>query len=309
MMKRSFFAVSVVFLFATHLLGQSYLEDMARDSARSDKLTGGRIEKSSLVPGDGDIKITVNVPAFQMTFWQSGKEIKTYPVGVGMRDFPIFIGQLRATAIEWNPIWVPPFSSWVTKSSAVRPGQVILPTDSRNPLGKVKLPLGYSYLIHQAKGPGDMGSLVSHGCVRVMLRDLYDLSDKIVAARRLPVSSKRIASAKSSKRMLSVPLKPPLSVEITYDTFVVESGRLHIYPDVYRRGKNTPENLREELRSSGVNTKQLTDAQIKKMLDSATNRKQFVVETKDIEAGDALTKGQIVSVGQSAPSPPTKKGH
>ena len=35
------------------------------ESARSDKLTGGRIEKTELQPGKGDIRITINIPAFQ----------------------------------------------------------------------------------------------------------------------------------------------------------------------------------------------------------------------------------------------------
>src|SRR5262245_4087268 len=123
---RLLLALSVAFLFAAQLFAQSYIEDMARDSARSDKLTGGQIEKAALTPGDDNIKITVNVPSFQMTLWQDGKEIKMYHVGVGMREYPIFIGHLGATAIQWNPIWVPPASPWVTKSSSVRPGQVIL---------------------------------------------------------------------------------------------------------------------------------------------------------------------------------------
>ena len=42
-------------------------------------------------------------------------------------------------------------------------GTPIPPTDARNPLGKMKIPLGYGYLLHQAKGAQDMGNLVSHG--------------------------------------------------------------------------------------------------------------------------------------------------
>jgi len=296
MFKRSFLAVSVLFLFAASIFGQAYIQDMARDSARSDKLTGGRIEKASLVPGDGNIKITINVPAFQMTLWQNGKEIKSYPIGVGMLDFPIFIGRLRAGAIEWNPVWIPPSSDWIEKSSTVKPGEIVLPTDPRNPLGKVKLPLGYGYLLHQAKGPADMGSLVSHGCVRVMQPDLYDLSEKIVAARNLAVTPQQIALAKSNKRTLNVRLDPSVPVEITYDTLVVENGRLHIYPDVYKRRKNTPENLRAELRTSGISVARLTDVQIATMLSSTSNRNQFVVNVEDIEAGTAVAKGRTIPV-------------
>jgi hypothetical protein len=189
-------AIFVLLILAGSAFGQSFISDIDRDSARSDKLTGGRILKSPIDPGKDDLKITINVPAFQMTLWQRGKEVKTYPIGVGMPDWPIYIGRREASSIEWNPVWIPPSSEWIEASSKVKAGEVILPTDPRNPLGKIKIPLSYGYLIHQAKGPGDMGSLVSHGCVRVMQSDLYDIAEKIVSARDLQVTPEQIASAK-----------------------------------------------------------------------------------------------------------------
>ncbi len=290
------------FTFVAFAFGQTYIVDIKRESARSDKLTGGRIEKALLEAGNSNIKITLNVPAFQMTLWQDGKEIRSYSVGVGMLEFPIVIGVREASSIEWNPVWIPPSSDWIEKSSTVKPGEIILPTDPRNPLGKVKIPLGYGYLLHQAKGPGDMGSLVSHGCVRVMQADLYDLAEKIVAARGLDVPSAKIVAAKRNKRTLIAPLAPTVPVEITYDTIVVEAGRLNIYPDVYNYKRNTVVNVRKELQTSGVDDDRLTDAAIKKMIAAAIGRKKFVVGIREIEAGTALTSGR--SVGVVTISPP-----
>ena len=292
------------FALAATAFGQTYIVDIKRESARSDKLTGGRIEKTALENGNPNIRITLNVPAFQMTLWQDGKEVRSYPVGVGMLDFPIVIGMRQASSIEWNPVWIPPSSDWIEKSSTVKPGEIVLPTDPRNPLGKLKIPLGYGYLLHQAKGPGDMGSLVSHGCVRVMQADLYDLAEKIVAARSLDVSAAQIAGAKRSKKTLIAPLEPTVPVEITYDTIVVEGGRLFIYPDVYNRKLNSVENIRKELKSSEIDDDRLTDAAIKRMIASATGRQKFVVETSAIESGFGITKGKAVSVVAAAPVRP-----
>lgn len=281
---------------------QSYMSDIRRDSARSDKLTGGKIEKTTLVAG-GDIKITLNVPAFQMTLWQNGKEVKSYLVGVGMKAFPIFIGTREASQIIWNPNWIPPSSAWVKDNKTVKPGEIIKASDKRNPLGKVKIPLGYSYLIHQAKGAGDLGSLVSHGCVRVMLADLYDLAEKIVAARSLPVTQKEIANAKRTKKTFTARTDSPIPVEITYDTQVVEAGRLHIYPDVYDYKKNTVQNLRAELESNGVDAAQINDETLEKMLAQATAKKQFTVSLKSIAAGRPLSDGRAISVLAQATGP------
>ncbi|MBA4124454.1 MAG: L,D-transpeptidase [Acidobacteria bacterium] len=286
--------------------GQSYVQDMERESARSDKLTGGAIEKTALAAGGDNLKITVNVPAFQMTLWQNGKELKTYPIGVGLKEYPIYVGTLKASAVIWNPPWIPPDSDWVVESKKVKVGKIIRPTDRRNPLGKMKIPLGGGYLIHQAKGIGDLGSLVSHGCVRVLQADLYDLADKIVAARELDLTPKQIARAERTKKTLAAELEPGIPVEITYDTMVVEAGKLHIYPDVYDRKKNTIENLRAELRSNGVDASDLNDETLNKILARAVSKKQFVVSVKNIEAGRALLGGQTIAVVTRLPERKSK---
>lgn len=305
--KNVYFKLLTILLVLAGLAGtisaQSFQERMKRESARSDKFTGGKIEKTALVPGEPDIKITINVPAFQMTLWQNGKEVKTYWVGVGKKDYPIFVGSLRASAVIWNPTWIPPNSDWVSNKKGVKAGEVIQPTDPRNPLGKLKIPLGSSFLIHQAQAATDLGALVSHGCVRVMRADLYDLAEKIVAARSLPVTAKQIAQAKVNRKTLAVEMDSPVPVEITYDTQVVEAGKLRVYPDVYERDTNTVKNLRAELETSGIDSSHLSDATLQKILDKAIGKKQFVVGVKDIEADKMLTAGftmPVVTRGQEA---------
>lgn len=295
MLKRPFSSFLCLLTLAVLIHGQTYIVDSKRESARSDKLTNG-IRKAALVPGDPDIRVTINIPSFQMTLWQNGSEVAMYPIGVGKIDYPVAISLRSATSIEWNPVWIPPSSDWIERSSTVKPGEVVLPTDPRNPLGKVKIPMGYGYLLHQAKGPADMGSLVSHGCVRVMQRDLYDLAEKIVAARGLNVTAEQIATAKRNKKTMIAPLDPPLTVEITYDTIVVEAGRLHVYPDVYERKANTLAKVREELRTSGVDDSQVTDNEITRILNQVKGKRQYVAAIGDLEAGKATSRGRYSAV-------------
>lgn len=264
------------------------------ESERSDKLTGGRIELAEFAPDTPDIRLTLNVPSFRLTVWQNGKEVKSYYVGVGKKEHPLYIGDRKATEIIWNPAWIPPPSDWVLEMKSVSPGEVIKATDPRNPLGKLKIPLGDRYLIHQAAKATDLGNLVSHGCVRMLRPELYDLAEKIVAARSAPVSPKRIAAAKRSSKMLVVRLADPVPVDINYDTLVVEEGVLHIYPDVYNRGTNRLSLLRAELQASNVDESNLSDAMIKRMLRRVTRRTQFVVETKSIAEGRALEDGRVL---------------
>jgi len=276
------------------------------ESERSDKLTGGRIERAQFEPGEPDIKLTLNVPSFRLTLWQNGREVKSYHVGVGMKDYPIYIGEREAREVIWNPPWIPPSSDWVKGHKGVKPGEVIKASDPRNPLGKLKIPLGDGYLIHQAKGPGDLGNLVSHGCVRMLRADLYDLAEKIVAARGLPVTRRQIALAKAGTKTLTAELDEPLQFDINYDTLVVEGGRLYIYPDVYDRGTNTPARLRDELRSSGVDDSALDDGALKRMLSAVTRRTKFVVPVESIREGRALADGHTEPL-LGSPKPTRKR--
>ena len=264
------------------------------ESERSDKVTGGHIEVAEFAPNEPDIHLTLNVPSFRLTLWQNGKEVKSYFIGVGMKEHPIYIGDREAREIIWNPAWIPPSSDWVLEMKGVTPGEIIKASDPRNPLGKMKIPLGDRYLIHQARGMGDVGNLVSHGCVRMPRTDLYDLADKIIAARNAPVSAKRIAAAKRTLKTLVVRLEEAVPVDINYDTLVVEDGVLHIYPDVYARGTNRPAQLRAELQDANIDVSNLKDETLRKMLRKVSSHTQFVVETSSIEEGRALQDGRVV---------------
>ena len=264
------------------------------ESERSDKVTGGHILTADFAPNQPDIRITLNIPSFRLTLWQNGKEVKSWYVGVGMKEHPLYIGDRKATELIWNPAWIPPPSDWVLEIKSVTPGEVIKAGDPRNPLGKLKIPLGDSYLIHQAAKTSDLGNLVSHGCVRMLRPELYDLAEKIVAARNAPVLPRRIEAAKHNLRMLVVRLEEPVPVDINYDTLVVEERVLHIYPDVYGRGTNRTARLRAELESSKVDVSKLDEKTMKRMLSKVTRHTQFAVDTSSIEQGTALEDGHVV---------------
>jgi lipoprotein-anchoring transpeptidase ErfK/SrfK len=274
---------------ATELADASYKH--SDESARSDKITGGTIEKTSLQPGQPDLRITVNIPAFQLTLWQGGKEVKTYQIGIGRKEFPLPNELRRATQIVFNPDWIPPDSSWVEEHDVV-PGERVEADDPRNPLGKIKIPLGKGILIHQASGPSDLGHLVSHGCVRLLTDDLFDLSEKIIAARSLNVTKQQIEHARNSKDRLAVQMDAPLIVDLNYDTQVVEGGVLHLYPDVYNHKTNTIENLRAELQGVGLDSSKLDDQALRQMLSRVTMAEEFFASIADIKLGRALASGK-----------------
>jgi len=282
------------------------------DSARSDKLTKGRIDKTELQPGQGDIRITINIPAFQLTLWQGGKEVRTHEIGIGRKDFQLPSGLRYAKQIIFNPDWIPPNSEWVYEHD-VEPGERVEADDPRNPLGKIKIPIGGGgILIHQAFKPSDIGHLVSHGCARVRLDELYELIDKIISARSLDVSRDQVERAKTSKDRYVIKLNAPLVVDLSYDTQVVEGGTLYLYPDVYNKQTLTVENVRAELRDAGVDEAKVDDKTLQEMIARVTMNEAFVVSVADIRAGRGLQAGktQPITSGNAPKKPvaPTRKG-
>jgi hypothetical protein len=202
------------------------------------------------------------------------------------------VGERKATGIIWNPEWIPPDSPWVEESEEVEAGERIEADDPRNPLGKVKILLGGAILIHEAAKTSDIGRLVSHGCVRMLTDDLFDLAEKIVAARSLPVTNDQIEQAKASAERLVVKLDPPVWVDINYDTQVIEGGALRLYPDIYNRGVSTLENLRAELSGAGVDVAKLDKQTLQQMLDRVSGKEGFRVNVADIKAGRAGAAGK-----------------
>lgn len=239
------------------------------------------------------LRIKVNVPAFQLVLWQNDTIIKSYEIGVGQKEYPIFIGKKKARKIIWNPDWVPPNSKWVTKMKRVRPGERIKASDGRNPLGKLKIPLGSAYLIHQAAKPSDIGHLASHGCIRMRKADLLDLADRIAAAYPLSQSEvQQISSAKRSKVLTVIKLAPPLPVDISYNTLVIKDNVLHIYPDVYAHGTNSVSKLRVKLKAAGVDDAKLEETSLTQMIKHVNSNEEFIASLADINAGQALTHGR-----------------
>lgn len=263
------------------------------ESARSDKMTNGRVERAALKAGDGNVRITVNVPAFTMTLWQNDKEIKSYYVGVGKKNFPIPVGMRSADKIILNPNWIPPDSEWVRSSNSVEPYQKITADDPLNPLGKIKIPLGQAYLLHEAGSPSDIGNLVSHGCVRVMRDDMFEITEMISRARNLSITKDEIAAARKNTDRRVIDLKGDVPVDINYDSMVVEKGVFSLYPDVYERKTNTPENLRAKLESYGVDASKLEDATLKEILGKVDGDHKFMVALADIKAGNAVKNGKV----------------
>jgi hypothetical protein len=255
------------------------------ESARSDKLTGGRIGRAKLIAREPDIRITVNAPAFQLTLWQNGKEVSAYHIGIGRKDFPVPVGEREATAIIFNPSWIPADGALASRGDGISPDDRIRPNDPRTLLSKVKIPLGGGYMIHAASNEDDIGRAVSRGCILMLRDDLRDLAEKIITARDPSVAKSRVTQLTGGYERFAAPLDPPVLVDVNYDLHVIEGAVLRVYPDVYERGAFALDSLRAELQSVGVAAPLLGDQSLRWILDQVGVDTQFVINVVDIRKG------------------------
>jgi lipoprotein-anchoring transpeptidase ErfK/SrfK len=276
-------------------------------SARSDSVTGGRIERTDVAKDGGDLRITINVPAYQLTLWQGGKEAAVWPIAVGREEYPLPPGSREAEQVILNPDWIPPNSDWVAEVKDVKPGEVVPAGDRRNPIGDIKIRLGDDgTLIHEAKTRAELGRAVSHGCARMIESDLVDLVEKIAIAQGLALTGDEIRSTIKTDEKRDVKLKQAIPVDISYDTAVVEGGTLYLYPDVYK--KQTAEaSLREELASAGVDAAVLDAKTVSALLARPKGAQGFAVPVDALKAGRAIAAGRVVSLS-TAPKADTGKG-
>ena len=233
---------------------------------------------------NSDVTLVVNLPAFELVLRKSGATIKKYRIGIGRKQFRTILGVHNASSIIWNPTWIPPDSPWVKEMDDVAPGDRIRAGDPRNPLGKIKIPLGSSYLIHESAKSSDIGRLVSHGCIRMRRSDLYNLAETILEARNWPVSKTQVEKAKRSKTSLIARLKPAVKIEIIYDTIIVKDGTLWIYRDIYQRRLNTIERIRSVLQNAGVDTSSIADKVLGKLIQRSKKAGMVRIEINDLNA-------------------------
>ncbi len=122
-----------------------------------------------LYRGEG---IVINVPELRLYLYMPRIGlVKTYPIGIGVEDWPTPFGRFRVLEKEVNPTWdIPP--SLREKYG----GLTSIPPGPGNPLGRYWIRLSNTvYGIHGTNSPWGIGRLVSHGCIRLYPEDIEKL--------------------------------------------------------------------------------------------------------------------------------------
>lgn len=237
------------------------------DPANADNAAKSTKSNPNGVPTD--TRVVVNAPAYRMDVFKDGTLVRSYKVGIGYPEFPLPEGIRKATTVIFNPTWTPPDEPWVEGSNKVKAGQKVEAGSALNPLGPIKIPIGSPSLIHGGKSTAKLGGFASHGCVGLTNPQVQDFAYVLAAVSGNDLTSQKIDEfAKNKTQTENYKLNQPMTIELRYDTIVVEDGKLKVYRDVYEHGTNTEENLRKVLDSYGVSFDSLSETEKKQALDA-----------------------------------------
>src|SRR5204863_2513123 len=154
--------------------------------------------KPNSVPADS--RVVVNIPAYRMDVFESGKLVKSYKIGIGYPEFPLPTGLRKAETIIFNPTWTPPDEPWVeSPGGKIKIGEKIEAGDKLNPLGSIKIPIGLPSLIHGGKAPAKLGGFASHGCVGLTNSQVNNFAKELARLSGTQISDEQIAAYEKNK--------------------------------------------------------------------------------------------------------------
>jgi lipoprotein-anchoring transpeptidase ErfK/SrfK len=111
-------------------------------------------------------RIVVSIPDRKLALLDGDRVVKVWPTAVGSKATPSPGGTCTIVNRVANPAYY-------------RPGQVVKPGAS-NPVGTRWLGLSLKgFGIHGTNVPGSIGKKASHGCIRMLNRDIEELFDLV----------------------------------------------------------------------------------------------------------------------------------
>ena len=195
--------------------------------------------------------LLVNAAAYEVSLWDSGHKIQSWPVVIGKIKTPTPVFSTQVTGVNYNPWWNIPKSIvaesvgaltrknpaeakrrgyvWGDGTFRQRPGR-------KNALGLMKLVMPNDYTIYLHDTPEQASfqkpaRAFSHGCIRV--GDALAFASTLLAGT---ADQKQIDTIIASGKTTTVSLAEPLPVYITYFTAdVADLGVVRFHTDTYGR--------------------------------------------------------------------------
>jgi L,D-transpeptidase ErfK/SrfK len=193
-----------------------------------------RTNTRKIVPKIINDGIIINIPDRMLYYFKNGILHSAFPVGLGKRSWKTPMGKFRVVYKEKNPTWYVPGSVQMEMLRKGEPVKVIVPPGPKNPLGRYAVTISIpGILIHETIWPSSVYQFMSHGCIRVLPRDM----EKFYKDVEIHETGEIIYS--------------PLKIEIS------ASGGIffEVHKDVYRKVKDMNAEAKRLIESKGLSDK------------------------------------------------------
>ncbi|MCD6055589.1 MAG: hypothetical protein K0R12_551 [Gammaproteobacteria bacterium] len=135
-----------------------------------------------VLPNTAKKGVVINIAEFRLYYYPpQGKEVETYPIGIGRKGWDTPLGKTKIISKTDNPVWRVPES--IRLDVATRLGVILpdeIPPGPKNPLGTHAVYLGLrGYLIHGTNAPYGVGERVSSGCIRLSPEDIITFYNEV----------------------------------------------------------------------------------------------------------------------------------
>ena len=227
------------------------------------------------------LRIDLNIPALRIDVYEGRELVKRYPVAVGQLGHDTPEGSFTISRAEWNPWWRPPPGRDWTR------GKKVTPPGPDNPMGCVKLFFAPLYYIHGTPDETSLGSPASHGCVRMLNKDVIELATLIHdhAGATVPVSEiDQILG--NPRRTRNVTYSDSVTFTIRYKPVTLEANELVIHPDIYGRSAIHSEAVYQALLAAGYNVAEVRAEAVRDLIRRTRGGKEILrVPLDEIIAG------------------------
>lgn len=133
------------------------------------KVTGDKLARKY------PVVLAVDRGNFRISLFKKLRKVKTYPIAVGQVGLETPAGLYKIQNKAINPAWTVPNSPWAGSLA----GQVIPGGTPQNPLKARWLGVYDGVGVHGTDAVGSIGSNASHGCIRMLIKDVEELYDQV----------------------------------------------------------------------------------------------------------------------------------
>lgn len=135
------------------------------------------IPQQFILPSAPRKGIVINLAEMRLYHYhKDGQRVSTYPIGIGKQGWLTPIGTSSIVRKRENPWWIVPDSILEKHRRMGKPIAPKKPPGPDNPLGAHAMNLGFkNIVIHGTPYPMGVGLRSSHGCIRMMPRDIAEL--------------------------------------------------------------------------------------------------------------------------------------